>query len=750
MTTLKDVAELANVSIATVSYVINGSKKVTPKTRFKVMAAIEELNYIPNTSARKMREVDSKEIGVIFPQIDDPYFSEILQGIIQQADLEGYSINIAFSYSQPSKELKIIQDFIGRNVSGIIIVTCQPDNTDFFKNNILRYQIPSVFIDRLPQGLDVNFIAFDNYSTVYSLTEHLIESGYERLSLFTGGAGQFNENECISAFVDAHEALGQPYQPSWIHSCNMTKEDAFRVQMESLLTEVPQVIISSAETITIGITEALSLCHIRIPQDVVIITLGIESWHSSNYHPGTLRTSRRAYTLGKEAASLLIQNILQPAFFETKYKMHQDNFTKESYKLPEPPAKYQIPVYKKTLRILAAELPTIHALKLVSRDFCANAGINIQFDYLPISELFKGIYEDSHKGQNSYDIYMFDIAWLNYLVREQCLQDLTAFITSRQFDSSHIIEKNLKNCNYKGRYYGLPIIGGTHLLFYRKDIFENIRLQQLFQEHHHIPLRPPRTWAEFNGIAEFFTKSLNPESPTKYGTSIPGYFPSEMFLEILVRLWGHGGGLYDQNNRLILNSPANFKGFQSILDTCNYIPQNPLLQKTDQVFEQFANGDIAMFLSFTEYASPLKSAVSMDTISKIGYAAMPSKVPANVGWNLGISPSVSDEKLILEYFRWVCQKNISYYMTILDGQSVMDYPYHNHELLKLYPWLGETEAGIALSHTRLYPYEGKSGSVPPHRIEAVLCGIFQNIYRHSMPIQDALNLGQKEVLQLYQ
>jgi len=328
------------------------------------------------------------------------------------------------------------------------------------------------FPDSIYTKLDVNFIAFDNYSTVYSLTEHLIESGYERLSLFTGGSGQFNEKECISAFEDAHEALEHPYQPSCIHSCNMTKEDAFHVQMDALLTEVPQVIISSAETITIGITEALSLCHIRIPEDVVIITLGIESWHSSNYHPGTLRTSRRAYTLGREAASLLIQNILQPAFFETKYIMHQDRYTKESYKLPEPPPKYQIPVHKKTLRILAAELPTIHALKLVSRDFCTKAGINIQFDYLPISELFKGIYEDSHKEHGSYDIYMFDIAWLNYLAREQCLRDLTSFITSRQFDFSHIIEKNLKNCNYKGHYYGLPIIGGTHLLFYRKDIFE--------------------------------------------------------------------------------------------------------------------------------------------------------------------------------------------------------------------------------------------------------------------------------------
>ena len=85
MTTLKDVARLAGVSIATVSYCINGTKNIRPDTRLKVMQAIEELNYIPNRSAQTLREPDSREIGIVIPDIEDPYYSEILKGLVYEA-----------------------------------------------------------------------------------------------------------------------------------------------------------------------------------------------------------------------------------------------------------------------------------------------------------------------------------------------------------------------------------------------------------------------------------------------------------------------------------------------------------------------------------------------------------------------------------------------------------------------------------------------------------------------------------------
>lgn len=750
MTTLEDVAKLAGVSIATVSYVINGTKSVKQETKLRVLDAIEQLNYIPNNSARKLREAKRNEIGIVFPHIDDPYYSEILKGIVSEAEQKDYSVSVAFSYNHPDKEKKLIQDFIGRNVCGLMMITCQPDNTKFFQNSLIKYNIPNVFIDHMPQGLDVNFLSFDNYSTIFHLTKALIKKGYKKMSIFTGDTSILGEYDCSCAFIDAHNQTNTDLDYRMIKTCDMTKESGFSTLMEMLKDGAPQAILSSSEIITTGLTEALKVCHIRIPEDIYICTLGIECWNSSNYYPGVSHTSRRAFSLGKEAFQLLTNNIKEPEFFEKKFMLHQDRHYLDSLVIPEA-APLAAPVIKKNqLRIAATPLPTIHALELVVRDFCATYDVEIIFDYMSLRDLHQEICLDTKKEKSKYDIYLFDVSWASYLVQEQCFMDLTDIIHSPNFDASHILKKNLDNASYRGRCYGLPIIGGTNLLFYRKDIFNDVGVKRQFQEQHHLTLRPPRTWTEFNGIARFFTKEYNPQSPTQWGTAITGSLSEEMFLEIVVRLWSYGGGFFDQNNRFIINSPANIKGFQSILDTCNYVSGDPIQQSRTKSFSQFCNGEIAMTLSFTEYASELKKLLENDATLKIGYSIMPGKTPANVGWHLGVSKSTENLDLIVKFFKWLCQKNTSYYMTILDGQSVMDYPYHNHELLKLYPWLEITEEGLNLSRSRFYPYRKNSSALPSYVLESVLCNVFQNIYYHGMPMTDALNLGQHEMMQLFQ
>lgn len=749
MTTLEDVAKLAGVSIATVSYVINETKSVKPETRFRVLEAVKQLNYIPNNSARNLRKDKKNEIGIVFPHMDDPYYSEILKGIIYDAEEQNYSISVAFSYNHPNKEKEIIQDFIGRNVCGLLIITCQPGNTAFFQDSILRYNIPTVFIDHMPRGMDVNFLSFDNYSTIYALTKNLLENGYEKMSIFTGSDEIIGEYDCACAFIDAHSQKHVDVDYDMIKTCDMTKEGAFSTLISMLKDHMPQAILSSSEVITTGLTEALKLCHIRVPEDVLIWTLGIECWNSSNYHPGIFHTSRRAFTLGKECTELLLENIKKQTFFEKKFMLHQDRFSLDTMVVP-PPKKISPPVrHKKQLRIAATKLPSFHALELVVKDFVALHQVDVVFDYMSLRELHQKICDDSKREKGEYDIYLFDVSWLTYLSQENCLMDLTDIIHSPDFDTSHIIKRNLSNATYRGRCYGLPFIGGTNLLFYRKDFFEDISVRRSFKEQHRLSLRPPRTWAEFNGIARFFTREYNPGSPTTFGTAITGSLSEEMFLEIIVRLWSYDGGFFDRNNRFIINSPSNIKGFQSILDSCNYISGDPFTQTRQKSFEQFCNGEIAMLISFTEYVSELRALLDTESSVKIGYSIMPGKTPANIGWHLGVSKTTQELDTVIRFFRWLCDKNISYYMTILDGQSVMDYPYQNHEVLKLYPWLEITEEGIGLSRSRLYPYRKNSTPLPSYQLEAVLCNVFRNIHENNMPIQEALENGQREMLRLF-
>ena len=149
----------------------------------------------------------------------------------------------------------------------------------------------------------------------------------------------------------------------------------------------------------------------------------------------------------------------------------------------------------------------------------------------------------------AYDFYTYDVPWLEYMVQNMCLADISSFIESDSFKKDQFFQSGFRNCQLNGRYFGIPVSGGTQLLFYRKDLFENRELQTEYQKRSLISLRAPRTWKEFNDVAAFFTRKENPASPTEYGASFAGAIDEELAPEILIRLWACGGKLWDNYHR---------------------------------------------------------------------------------------------------------------------------------------------------------------------------------------------------------
>lgn len=750
MSNLKDVAARAGVSIATVSYCVNNTKSVKAETRYKVMKAIEELNYVPNSSARNLKSNTVKEIGVVFPDIDDNYRSELLKGIVSRSEDFGYSVTVAFSYNTPKLESKIIQQFISKNVSGLVILSCQPKNQTFYQKNLIDKGIPHIFIDNFPQGLDVNFLAFDDYKTCHYLTRQLLEQGYRNIVLMTDPNNLFSDYDGSCGAMDAFDEAGLKFPEGNIIYTDNTKESAFRKSMFQLVNQPPQAIIAFSEVITRGIVEAFHLCNIKIPETTCLISLGEECWNNSDYIPGVIHTSRPAYTLGIRSLNVLMENIKSPHLYEKVFYLVQDNIIHNKVTLPSLPTPFVPPTaHKRSLRILAANLPTILSLECISKDFELQNDVEITFEYLNFHDLIQEILADSKRSKSNYDVYLFDVSWLTYLVNSDALLDITDFIETDKNYSKQFLKKNLQNTNYKGRYYGVPIIGGSHILFYRKDLFENPNIKTMFRKKHSISLRPPKTWTEFNGIAEFFTKEYNPESPTDYGTAVGGAISEELALELLIRLWSFGGGLYDQNNHLAIHTPQNMKGMQNFLETTKYIENGSTDVTTDKTFEDFGNGKTAMIISFSEYAAKIRKSIHKDIISQIGYSMLPGQTPANCGWHLGISKTTDKMDLISDYFHWIAQRQTSYYMTILASQSTVHYPYENHELLKLYPWLALTEEGINSSKSRIYPYQGKNRLILPAEVESVLCDAFHEIRAGESDIAGALRHAHNNMLKLF-
>lgn len=753
MTTLKDIAKDAGVSISTVSSCLSGNKPVKPETKTRIMDSIEKLKYIPNISARNLKSSTSHTIGVVLTDIDNSYHAELFKGISSFLQTKEYDVNVAFSNSSPHIECQLIDNFISLNVAGLLIITCQPQNTDFFHSRILNYNIPTVFIDRQPENLFVNYAGFDNYETAYYLTNAFLSKGYKNIALACGPLHFTSEHEAINGYRDALQKYGLPLRRKLICNSNMSKEDAFRSVLTNMGGQKIEAIIATSENIAAGAMEALSTYGLNISDNISLATFSNECWNSGYRHPGILYTSRTSFQLGCSSANLLLENIKTPHFFESKNIIMHDQILEKSLEVPF--AKQSEPRISKTtnndkkLKVLMADLNTTHSLALLSDSFQKQTGVSLEVDLLPQNKILDQIISTIDNKENIYDIYMYDIPWHRYMIQNSLLADITDYVNSSAFPSSDIRPENLENCSFNNRYYGIPIIGGAQILFYRKDLFEKPEIIKKFKSKYNLSLRPPKTWTEFNGICRFFTQKYNPDSPTKFGTSLAGIVEEELAPEILIRIWSYGGLIYDSYNRPCLNTIENAKAYESILDTINYTNGSPFKTSINDTIQEFSTGKSALLITYAEYAPQINKGILNNIIGRVGYEMLPGKRPARIGWNMGLNPSSTKADLAFQYFSWLSSQNTNFYMTILDGQSPSLAPYHSQELLKLYPWMEITAKSSAYTQKRDGPQKKNTLVIPQNRIEHILCNVLKDILEGGLSISEALSSNQEKMSHLF-
>ena len=173
-TTIKDVAEKAGVGVGTVSRVLNGGKSVNKETKRRVLEAIEELRFVPNQMASRLRKDKSGIIALLVPIVDHPFFSRLAYYVEDEADKFGYSILLVSSQRRIEKELNILQRIRRREVDGAIFVT------HFEHTDEELHDCPLVSIDR-PLSLDIPYVTSDNYDATKKAVEYLIQKGCKRI-----------------------------------------------------------------------------------------------------------------------------------------------------------------------------------------------------------------------------------------------------------------------------------------------------------------------------------------------------------------------------------------------------------------------------------------------------------------------------------------------------------------------------------------------------------------------------------------
>jgi LacI family transcriptional regulator len=193
---IRDVAKLAGVSTGTVSRVLNDHPSVTDELRARVRGIIEELGYMPDPSARSMRSKVSRLIGIVIPDLTNPFFSELVQFTEQAAARHGYNIIVMTSFDHAAKEADRIGQLTSRKVDGIILV---PSND--FHTLKLPKGLPIVIVDRLLPGY--SGIAADHRSGVRLGVEHLVKLGHRRIGFISGPKDSVPANDRLQGYLDA-------------------------------------------------------------------------------------------------------------------------------------------------------------------------------------------------------------------------------------------------------------------------------------------------------------------------------------------------------------------------------------------------------------------------------------------------------------------------------------------------------------------------------------------------------------------
>ncbi|HEY4787209.1 MAG TPA: LacI family DNA-binding transcriptional regulator [Bacteroidales bacterium] len=312
-TGLNEVAKKAGVSIATVSRVINNSPKVNPETRIKVMQVIKDLKFHPNRVAKRLRNKNASGnlLGVLIPDIQNPFYVEVLRGIEDVAYENKYAL-IMCNFSQDEKKEKLYIDILqSESIDGLIAAPVSESDQNVI--NMLKSGLPIVCVDRGLSGVDVDIVLVENRNGAYSAVDHLAKSGYKRIAYISGLPKLPSSQQRLQGYKDALADNGLPFDNRYVRYGDSRHESGVKLCDELLkLQQPPDAVFTGNNLITLGALETIHKKGLQIPKDIAIIGFDDMYW-SISLNPPLTAVKQPAYEIGRRAAEQLILRINDPS-----------------------------------------------------------------------------------------------------------------------------------------------------------------------------------------------------------------------------------------------------------------------------------------------------------------------------------------------------------------------------------------------------------------------------------------------------
>lgn len=307
-TTIKDIARHAGVSHTTVSRALHHSPLISTQTTERIQEIASELGYNPSVAARSLKTNRSQALGVIVSHIADPYFSEILQGIDDVAQENGYSLFIASAQHNPTRENAIVQTMREHRVDGVIL--CSPHFTPEQSSQLQSYNIPIVAINN-QAAEDYRFTIYhDDVDGSRQASQHLIGLGHKRIAYLGDASSGRTTQERLSGFRQAMEEADLPIRPEFVHQLAGNSAEQGQAGLEYLLnlSERPTAVICYNDMIAVGVLKGSRQAGVRVPGDLSVT--GFDNIMYSDFTQPPLTTiDQPKRFLGAEAARMMLAQL---------------------------------------------------------------------------------------------------------------------------------------------------------------------------------------------------------------------------------------------------------------------------------------------------------------------------------------------------------------------------------------------------------------------------------------------------------
>lgn len=271
--TIQDVATRAHVSAMTVSRVINHPERVAPATRRRVEHAIRELGFVPNALARGLLQGRTSTIALLVGDIANPFFTEIICGVEDVAQRNGYMVILANSDESPEKEQAYIHALMSRSIDGLLIASTGTSSRPML-DLLLRRQTPFVLIDRAIDGIPVDSVVGDSFGGAQILTRHLLHLGHRRIGFVGGPSTIPTASDRRLGYLQTLQTYGIVPEPAWLIEANF-KRDGGYLAAQHLLTlpvsQQPTAIVAANNFHAVGIIEALREAGRQVPEDMAVV-----------------------------------------------------------------------------------------------------------------------------------------------------------------------------------------------------------------------------------------------------------------------------------------------------------------------------------------------------------------------------------------------------------------------------------------------------------------------------------------------